>query len=152
MVGGGRTCGWPVFALLLALLLPGAAAAQALTPVGVWEDASNRIQVEIAPCEDRLCGRLVWFRWPDDDDGVPVVDLKNRDPALRMRPLLGLTILRNLRHTGDNTWEGGEIYNPEDGVDYRSRMSLRDDGSLRVRAYLLLLPLLGETKIWTRIR
>jgi len=121
------------------------------TPVGVWQDVSNRIQVEIVPCGDRLCGTLVWFRWPNDAEGLPLVDLMNKDPALRGRPLLGLTILQGLRRTSERTWEDGKIYNPQDGVNYQARMSIRKDGALRLRAYVLL-PILGKTHIWTRIR
>lgn len=137
--------------LLPVLLSATSLGAQSLTPVGVWLHANERIQVEIAPCGDRLCGRIVWFRWPNDDQGLPLVDLKNPNPALRTRPLLGLAILYDLRRTGERTWEDGKIYNPDDGADYHARMSIRDDGTLRVRAYLLL-PLFGETQIWTRVR
>lgn len=125
--------------------------ALAPTPTGIWQDDSGRVRVQIQACGERLCGTVVWFKWPDGDDGRPLVDLQNTDPALRNRPLLGLTILRNLRRTAENKWEGGAIYNPEDGVDYRARMSIEDDMTLRVRAYALL-PLFGKTKIWTRIQ
>jgi uncharacterized protein (DUF2147 family) len=82
---------------------------------------------------------------------MPLVDLKNPDPALRRRPLLGLTILEGLRRTGENTWEDGRIYDPDDGANYRTSMSINDDGTLHVRAYILI-PLLGKTLIWTRAR
>ena len=137
--------------LLLVLLAATSAGAQSPTPVGVWLHVNKRIQVEIAPCGDRLCGKMIWFRWPNDAQGLPLVDLKNADPALRTRPLLGLTILYGLRRTGERTWEEGRIYNPDDGTDYRALMSIQDDGTLRVRAYVLV-PLLGKTFIWTRVR
>ena len=138
-------------AVLLALIAAMPAAAQSPTPAGVWLHANGRIQVEISPCGDRLCGRMVWFRWPNDAAGLPLVDLENADPALRTRPLLGLTILRGLRRTGEHSWEDGRIYNPDDGTDYRATMSIQNDGTLRVRAYVLM-PLLGKTFIWTRVR
>lgn len=126
------------------------AGAQTPTPLGVWLHVDRRIQVKIAPCgELLLCGNLVWFMWPNDAEGLPLVDLKNPDPALRDRPLLGLQILRDLRRTGVNAWEDGEIYNPDDGESYRVQMSIEDDGTLRVRAYVLA-PMFGETQIWTR--
>jgi uncharacterized protein (DUF2147 family) len=125
--------------------------AQSPTPVGVWLHSNKRIQVEIAPCGERLCGKMVWFRWPNDAQGLPLVDLNNPNPELRSRALLGLRILRGLRRAGERTWEGGKIYNPDDGVEYRALMSIGDDGALRVRAYLLL-PILGKTLIWTRVR
>ena len=137
--------------LLCVLLAATPAAAVSPTPAGVWLHANKRIQIEIAPCGDLLCGRLVWFQWPNDAQGLPLVDLKNEDPSLRKRPLLGLTILSSLRHTGENTWEGGKIYNPDDGADYNALMSIQKDGTLRVRAYVLH-PILGKTLIWTRVR
>ncbi|HEV2561665.1 MAG TPA: DUF2147 domain-containing protein [Rhizomicrobium sp.] len=111
---------------------------------------NKRIQIEIAPCGALLCGKLVWFKWPNGLDGLPLVDLKNQDPALRSRPLLGLTVLYGLHRTGANTWEEGRIYNPDDGVNYRAQMSIGSDGTLRVRAYVLL-PIFGKTMIWTRV-
>jgi uncharacterized protein (DUF2147 family) len=141
-----------VYALLLLLLLTAtAAAAQTPTPIGIWQDATNRIMVEIAPCDSRLCGKIVWFKWPNDDLGLPLVDINNPDPALRLRPLLGLTILTNLRQTGESTWGDGRIYYPDDGEFYHARMSIQENGTLRVRIYALF-PLFGETQIWTRVR
>jgi uncharacterized protein (DUF2147 family) len=123
---------------------------QTPTPTGVWLHANERIQVEIGPCGDRLCGEIVWFSWPNDAEGLPLADVKNPDPMLRTRPLLGLIVLRDLRRVDARTWEDGKIYNPDDGKEYSARMSIQDGGSLRVRAYLLL-PLFGQTQLWKRV-
>lgn len=128
--------------LILALLA-------APTPVGVWQDTEQRTRVEIAPCGERLCGVIVWFQWPNNAQGLPLVDRKNTDPALRGRPLLGLQILYGLRSADRRTWKDGRIYNPDDGVNYRATMTLDDDGALRVRAYVLH-PLLGKTRVFLR--
>jgi uncharacterized protein (DUF2147 family) len=104
-------------ALLFTLLFATPACAQSLTPIGGWLHANKRIRLEIAPCGDVLCGTLVWFRWPNDGEGLPLVDLKNPDPALRARPLLGLTVLSGLRRTGEKIQEDSKIYNPDDGED-----------------------------------
>ena len=138
----------PLLCVLLAATL---AAAQSPTPAGIWLHANKRIQIEIARCGELLCGKLVWFQWPNDAQGLPLVDSKNENPLLRKRPLLGLAILYGLRRTGEDTWEGGKVYNPDDGVDYNALMSIQKDGTLRVRAYELL-PIFGKTLIWTRIR
>jgi uncharacterized protein (DUF2147 family) len=125
--------------------------AQNPTPVGVWLHDNKRIEIQIEPCGETLCGKLVWFKWPNDAQGLPLVDLKNPDAALRTRPLLGLTVLDGLHRTGENTWEGGNIYDPDDGESYAASMSIGADGSLQVRAYVLL-PMLGKTLVWTRMR
>lgn len=137
--------------LLPALLVATSVGAESPSPLGVWLHPNGRIRVGIAPCGDRLCGTLIWFKWPNDAQGLPLVDLKNPDPALRFRPLLGLTILRDLRPTSDHTWDDGKIYNPDDGADYAVSMSYQDNNTMSVRAYVLL-PLFGETQIWTRVQ
>jgi len=68
-----------------------------------------------------------------------------------MRPLLGLAIVHGLHRTGERTWEDGKIYNPDDGVVCNSVMTIHADGTLRVRACVLV-PLLGKTLVWTRVR
>ncbi len=142
----------PVVVLILAGLLAATpVSTQSSTPVGVWQHANGRIEVQIAPCNNRLCGRLVWLKRPNDAQGRPRIDFKNPDPALRWRPLLGLTVLHGLRRIGERMWGDGEIYNPDDGMNYKALISVETDGTLHVHAYVLF-PLLGQTQIWTRVR
>jgi len=120
------------------------------TPVGVWMHASERVKIEITPCGERFCGQIVWLSWLNDPKGLPLVDIKNSDPILRTRPLLGLIVLRDLRRVAASSWEDGKLYNPVDGKDYSALMSIEEDGSLRMRAYVLL-PLFGQTQLWSRV-
>jgi uncharacterized protein (DUF2147 family) len=137
-----------VLPALLLLVLP--VAAENPTPVGVWLHPDKRIEIEIAPCGNRLCAKIVWFKRPNGDDGQPLADVKNKDPALRTRPLLGLNVLQGLRAIDENDWVDGEVYNPDDGLSYQTRMSIESNGNLRVRAFILL-PMLGHTLIWTPV-
>ena len=72
-------------------------------------------------------------------------------PALRMRPLLGLTVLRGFRRSGERALDDSEIYNPDDGTEYKASISMEGNNILHVRAYLLL-HALGKTETWTRVR
>jgi len=139
------------FFLSAMMLAATSAFAQSQTPVGVWLHDNKRIEIEITPCGQDLCGKLVWLKRPNDAQGLPLVDLKNPDAASRTRPLLGLTVLDGLRRTGANSWEDGNIYDPDNGASYTASMSMQDDGSLQVRAYVLM-PMLGKTFTWTRMR
>ncbi len=76
---------------------------------------------------------------------------EERRPCITLAAPIGLTVLYGLRRTGEDTWEEGHIYNPDDGVDYRARMSIAANGTLRVRAYVLV-PIFGKTFTWTRVR
>ena len=77
--------------------------------------------------------------------GAPRRDFKNPDVALQNRPLLGLDLLVGYAWTGDR-WEG-EIYDPESGNVYRSRMHVNGNGELEMRGYLGV-PMFGRTAIF----
>jgi uncharacterized protein (DUF2147 family) len=90
---------------------------------GVWKLDSGKVTVRIAPCGPSLCGAIVGLAKPLNKEGKPKVDKKNPNEALRNRPLMGLTILANMRPTGENNWKG-TIYNADDGRTYSSYMKL----------------------------
>ena len=103
---------------MVALILAGLVAAtpvgvQSPTPVGIRLQANGHIRVEICSLQRPIVTKIVWFRWPNDAHGRPLVDFENPNLALRTRPLLGLTILQGLRRTGDRTWKDVKIYNPD---------------------------------------
>ena len=134
-------------AWVAAVLLLLAGPIRADTPIGVWE--TGRSHVEIYRCGDMLCGRIVALDEPFDDAGRRRTDGNNPDPALRSRPLIGLDLIAGFAREGDNEWTGGTIYDPRNGKTYKCRMSLQEDGSLKVRGYVAI-PLFGRTVIWTR--
>jgi uncharacterized protein (DUF2147 family) len=132
------------------MLLVAAPVAAAESLVGKWLHENQRIHIEIFPCEDRFCGKIVWLKNPNDDQGNPVTDVENPDPTLRDRPLMGALLLRDLRQTGPTIWEDGLVYNPDDGQHYQADMEMRADGSVDMRAYVLM-PMLGKTLVWTPV-
>lgn len=125
------------------------ASAQDQTPVGTWLPDDKHFEVQISPCGAELCGTIVWLKSPVDSTGRPRTDTKNPDPSLRAQPLLGLTVL-HVPNFGDapKSWSG-KIYNPDDGSNYDAKLSVADDGTLRVHAYMLA-PFLGKTVVFTR--
>jgi uncharacterized protein (DUF2147 family) len=114
---------------------------------GVWLDPTKEVEVEIGYCGGGVCGRIVWLKPPHHT----LLDEENPDPALRRRPLIGLTILWGLRRLDAQTWGDGKMYNPRTGKYYRASLSVLSAAAVRVRAYRFL-PLFGETQIWTRRR
>ncbi len=135
-----------------ALASPASAAPDAKTasPIGIWLFPNQRFAVAIDRCGDQLCGKVAWLKAPCDDRGAPRVDSENTDPTLRSRPILGLTVMIGLRQTADGDWEDGKIYNPDDGSNYLALLSMNEDGSLRIRAYVGI-PELGKTLVLTRM-
>jgi uncharacterized protein (DUF2147 family) len=125
--------------------------------IGLWNTPDNDAKIEIYRCGAQYCGRISYLEettYPPDDEGgmagLPMVDRYNPDPDLRKRPLTGLTFLEGFTYMGDNTWDGGRIYNPENGKFYKARISLATDSDhLMLRGYWGV-SLLGRTETWVR--
>jgi uncharacterized protein (DUF2147 family) len=115
------------------------AAAPALatpSPQGVWLVQDQTAKVRIEPCAgraDQLCGEIVWLKAPTDESGQPKRDIHNNDPALRSRPVMGLTMIRDFKPAGPDKWDDGKIYDPRSGKTYNSKMQLKPDGTLNVQ-------------------
>ena len=144
----------PGCAMICALLfLPGVVLSQE-TPadsnaiVGVWLTADGKARVEIAKTDDTYSGKIIWLKEPDED-GKPKVDKKNPEEKLRSHPIIGLEIVYGFSYDEDHVWTGGKAYDPESGNEYKAKMTLLDDKTLKLRGYILV-PLLGRSEIWTR--
>lgn len=133
----------------LAMLLLVPPSAQAREVSGVWMNDDGQWAVEVERCGDRRCGRLVWLKSPLDQAGRPLRDGNNPDPAARQRPLCGVEIIKDLTLQNDGSWDGGSIYDPEEGKVYSVMLKSDAADRLEVRGYLGI-KALGETMIWTR--
>jgi uncharacterized protein (DUF2147 family) len=121
-----------------AAMLAGGSVAQA--PVadvaGVWIDHTGQGAVEIAPCGNRVCGRVVWLKNPEHR-------------SVSGKPICGAQVLGDLRKEGRNVWESGWIYNPEEEERFSAALELANADTLMVTGYLGI-KLLGETFTWKR--
>ena len=123
-----------VFAAVLAGA-PIAAAAQSVA--GDWVSPSGDARVRIAPCGPSMCGTIVWLKEATDPaTGALLTDVNNPDKALRGRTLVGMRFLEGFRPTADGGWTDGRIYDAETGHTYRSKLSVRADGKLRLEGCL----------------
>jgi uncharacterized protein (DUF2147 family) len=139
-------------ALLLTVLAPLAlpcSVTAAAIPPGVWL-MDDEVAVEISDCSGLLCGRIRWLLIPRDPEGQLNKDRKNPNPALRQRPLCGLTILWDLHQTAPDRWSGGRFYNPRDGETYNVSAQLKSPDVIVARIYSGF-PLFGRTKTLTRV-
>ena len=99
-------------------------------PKGDWLVEDKSAIVHIDSCGSALCGTVVWTK---KQGGV---DENNPDPAKRSRPIVGLQLLLGMKPASDGRWEG-DIYNPENGKTYSSRMWLKGDEALRIEGCVL---------------
>lgn len=112
---------------------------------GHWRTGRYGALVHIADCGNGTpCGRLAWI---DErvSEGV-THDVRNHDPALRGRALLGLHVLWGFVSTSAG-WREGRLYNPDDGKTFRAHLSVVSPNELRVTGCL---GPLCRSEVWTR--
>jgi uncharacterized protein (DUF2147 family) len=115
-------------ALSLSLL---ALPAQAAVPIaGKWLTDNGDSIMEIGPCGPAMCGKVHKVLKAPPGGGV-ALDKNNPDPALRNRPILGLTLFRNFKD-GGNEWTGGTLYDPRAGKEYKGTLVRLANGNLKL--------------------
>jgi uncharacterized protein (DUF2147 family) len=116
-------------------------------PVGIWLTQAGDAKVNITECDSGLCGVIVWLRQPiDPATGKPAIDDKNLNHTLDQRPMIGLPLFSGMSQSGPNTWSGS-IYNPDDGRNYASHISVGGPNTLKVEGCVG--PLCRD-ETWTR--
>lgn len=113
---------------------------------GRWRTQMQGALVDIKSCANQSpCANLVWVDQSISQGNAH--DVRNPNPALRSRPLIGLPIVWGLRR-GSKGWEGGKVYNPETGQTFRSSMAVISDQKLRVTGCW---GPLCRSEIWVRV-
>ena len=118
--------------------------------LGLWLPSSGKARVNIVKKDGKYFGKIVWLREPNNEQGKPKMDKNNADESKRNLPLLGYQLLQNFVFKGDNTWEDGTIYDPENGSTYSCTIKMIDSNTLDVRGYIGL-SVFGRTDTWKRI-
>src|SRR5262245_43693515 len=119
-----------VIGLLTAALLAPVSQSHAASadPTGYWmkPDAERESRIEVFKCgkkKTNLCAKIAWLKEPNDSKGQPLHDVRNENPALRGRQIVGLPIFTDLVPSAPSTWNG-KIYNPEDGRTYTATLTV----------------------------
>jgi uncharacterized protein (DUF2147 family) len=140
--------------LATAALLAPCSQSQAATadPTGYWykPDAERESKIQVFKCgagKSQLCAKIIWLKEPNDSRGKALHDIRNEDPSLRGRPIVGLTIFAGLMPSAPATWTG-KIYNPEDGHTYAATLTMVSRTQITLRGCKAWL-LCGE-KQWLR--
>lgn len=136
--------------ILIATFVAGTSSAMESMPHGLWLTENTRAIIEIAPCEGRTCGRIVWMASPIDESGQPKRDVNNKDEFLRDRTLCGLTLIGDLVAEPDDDAYFGFVYNPRNGRKYTARVTALSHDTLEMRGFLGI-SAFGKSQTWTRV-
>ena len=139
--------------LTAAFLAPcGQSQAASADPTGFWykPDAERESKIQVFKCgksKTLLCAKIAWLKNPSDSQGLALHDIRNEDPSMRDRPIVGLMIFAGLTQSAPATWTG-QIYNPEDGHIYSATLTVLSRNEIQLRGCKAWL-LCGE-KQWLR--
>lgn len=116
----------------------------AKSPMGYWKTESSKSKVHVYSCGDKICGKIVELREPND----PATGQPKKDPE--GKPMLQMEIMKNFSAAGEGKWEGGTVYDPKEGKEYSGEFTMSEDGNtMHLRGYIGI-SLLGRTQDWHR--
>lgn len=104
--------------------------------VGEWWTPGFNARVRIEPCGDAVCGKIVWL-WDETPQGIA-----------DKQPLIGRTVIHRMQASEPSRWQGGRLYNPEDGRDYKGSLHLQSPTRLVVDGCVLFV---CRTQVWRRV-
>ena len=82
----------------------------------IWYNAEQTGKIEIFRAADGYYyGKIVWLKYTNWYDGKPQLDRENTNPQLRTQPLMGLTVIKQMKKVGNNEYAEGTIYDPNSG-------------------------------------
>jgi uncharacterized protein (DUF2147 family) len=123
------------------------------SPVGLWQsidDASGkpRAEIRISEASGVLTGRIERSLLPTPAGAVLLCTLCQDDR--KDKPLIGMEIIRQMKAGSDaQTWEGGEILDPDKGKVFKLRLQLQEGGKkMQVRGYI---GLFFRNQTWVRL-
>lgn len=136
---------------LLAAVLPTAALADILSPVGAWttiddETKKPKSVVRIVEKDGVFSGMVEKVFDPAKQDSK-CDECADNDPR-KGKPVIGMTILTGLKPDGDNVYAGGTILDPANGKTYNAKVTVIEGGrKLEMRGSVLFI---GRTQTWVR--
>jgi uncharacterized protein (DUF2147 family) len=139
-----------IAAVVAAALVHVAAFAQA-SPAGLWktiddDGTTEKSLVRITERGGVLSGRIEKLL---DPTAKPDAACDKCTDERKGQPVVGLTILRNLKRGDDGWWDDGDITDPNNGKTYKARVRTVEDGKkLQMRGYI---GPFYRTQTWTRV-
>jgi uncharacterized protein (DUF2147 family) len=134
--------------LLTALSLSGFSQAKDVI-IGKYVNASGEAHVDIYKKNEKYYGKIVWLKNPKNEQGAIKTDVRNPEDKLKLKPLLGLEILKDFIYDGDK-WTDGKIYDPKSVKTYSCNITRKANGDLNIRGYIGI-SIIGRSEVWKKV-
>ena len=109
--------------------------------VGVWLNQAKDGYVQVFEENGEYFGQIA---------GAPLDSARREESNPEGgKNLLGMRILKDFSYNGDNLWEDGTVFDPDNGKTYSAKMWLEDENTLKLRGFIGF-SLLGRTVVWSR--
>ena len=118
--------------------------------VGKWLTGEETSHVKLFKATNgKYYGKIVWLR-----DEPEKLDVNNPDESKRNVPLQDLMILHGFGFNADkDRWEGGTIYDPDNGKTYDCYMWFEDNPEvLIIKGYVLGMKFIGRETQWKLVK
>lgn len=118
------------------------------SPVGLWktiddETKQTKSLVRISEAGGAFVGKIEKLTTPGRENAV----CGACEGDLKDKPVTGMTIINGMKKSDDG-YEGGTIFDPNNGKTYKSKMKLIDGGKkLEVRGYI---GPFSRAQVWVR--
>lgn len=136
-----------LFSIML-LMSAGFIYAQTDKVTGIWLTEKKSSQVKVFKATDgKYYGRVEWI-----EEDADKLDVNNPDPKLSKQKVLGSLILKGFQYNeSKKQWEGGTIYDPDNGKTYTAYMWFEGDFvTLHIKGYVMGMKFVGRQTLWTR--
>jgi Uncharacterized protein conserved in bacteria (DUF2147) len=94
-----------------------------------WQPDNKQFRVQFFKENNVYRGKIVWL-----PSGAETKDVKNPDPNLRSRNLIGLTMFEGFTYDpGKKQWTGGTMYIPQRGASMKPKIWMEGADRLKVK-------------------
>ena len=132
---------------LMSLLLLISFSVSAQSVLGQWKsvdkDGVSKCIVNIYEDQGKVYGKIVKILVEDNENKLCVYC----EGEEKNKPFVGLNIIKGLEKDG-KYYRNGTIFDPENGDQFRCRLTLKDKNTLQVRGYLAFV---YSTQYWVRV-
>ncbi|MDD7910724.1 DUF2147 domain-containing protein [Pseudovibrio exalbescens] len=132
----------------LALLVGMGTTASASQIQGPWLTGDGAI-VQIRPCSNGLCGKLVDFPPPPGEVKEEITDRNNEDKSKRDRKVLGINVIWGMSPVNETKW-AGMVYDPKRGLSAKATLELLENGKLKLTGCKKVVVDVCKSEDWIR--